>query len=70
MQVVDDAVVHRSAKLRMRMQDDRDWRVLGFLRMIAAFEAAFRAGEDDFGHGFPLRVLSVPQILDEFSQGP
>ncbi len=50
MQVVDDAVVHRAAKLRMRMQDDRDGRVLFLLRMITAFQATFWTGENDFGH--------------------
>ena len=40
MQVVDDAVVHRAAELRMRVQDDGDRRVLG----LFAGGSGLRAG--------------------------
>ena len=52
-QVVDDAVVHRAAELRVRMQHDGDGGVAVPLRMVAAFEPALGAGEDDFGHEVP-----------------
>src|SRR5204862_7996655 len=52
--LVDDLVIHRAVKLRMRMQDHRDRRVLLFRRMITAFEAACGAGENDFGHWWSL----------------
>src|SRR5213078_3309102 len=48
--LVDDLVVHRAMKLRMRMQDHGDRGVLLLRRMVAAFEAAGRTGEDDFRH--------------------
>ena len=51
MQVVDDAVVHRAAELRMRMQDDRNRRVLFLLRVVTAFQTTFGTGKNDFGHG-------------------
>jgi hypothetical protein len=38
--LVDDLVIHRAVKLRMRMQDHGDRRILLLRRMIAAFEAA------------------------------
>jgi len=47
-------VIHRAVELRMRMQDHRDRRVLLFGRMIAAFKAASRAGENHFRHHFSL----------------
>src|SRR5207237_9925186 len=43
-------MVHRAVKLRVRMQDHGDGRVLLLRRMIAAFEAAGRTGENHFGH--------------------
>jgi cysteine desulfurase len=43
-------VIHRAAELRMRMQHDRDRRVLLLGGMITAFEAAGGAGENDFRH--------------------
>ncbi len=58
MQVVDNLVVHRPAKLRMGMQHDCNRRVLFLLRVIAPFQAAFWAGKDNFGHGRP--CLRVP----------
>src|SRR5205807_7056634 len=48
--LVDDLVIHRAVKLRMRMQDHRDRRVLLLGRMITAFEAARGAGENYFRH--------------------
>ena len=50
MQVVDNLVVHRAPELRVRMQDDRNRCVAFFLRMIAAFEAAFGSWKNDLGH--------------------
>ena len=49
-ELVDDLVVHRPAKLRVRMQDDRDRGVLLPGRVVAALDAAGRAGENDFRH--------------------
>jgi hypothetical protein len=49
-EVIDDLVVHRPAKLRMRMQDDCDRGVFGFLGMVTAFETAFRSWKNYFGH--------------------
>jgi hypothetical protein len=49
--LVDDLVIHRAVKLRMRMQDHRDRRVLLLGRVIAAFETARGAGENNFRHG-------------------
>ena len=48
--LIDDLMVHRAMKLRMRMQDHRNRRVLLLGRMITAFKAARRAGENDFRH--------------------
>ena len=53
-QLVHDLVVHRAAELRVRMQDDRDWRVLLARRMVATFEPAGRTRENDFRHGYDL----------------
>src|SRR5262249_28048094 len=52
--LIDDLMVHRAVKLRMRMQDHGDRSVLLLRRMVAAFEAAGRAGENDFRHWDPL----------------
>ncbi len=62
-QVVDHAVVHRAAKLRMRMQDDRDRRILDLLRVITAFQTAFRSGKYYFGHVLPCSFSHRPQFL-------
>ena len=51
-QIVDDLVVHRAAELRMRMQHDRDRRAPLLRRLIAAFDAAGGAGEDDLRHPY------------------
>src|SRR5260370_24902303 len=48
--LVDDLVIHRAVKLRMRMQDHRNRRVLLLGRMITAFETARGAGENNFRH--------------------
>src|SRR5947209_1130998 len=48
--LVDDLMIHRTMKLRMRMQHHRDWRVLLLRRMVTAFETACGAGENDFRH--------------------
>src|SRR5213078_870177 len=52
--LVDDLVIHRAVKLRMRVQHHRDRRVLLLRRMITAFEAACGAGKNDFGHWWSL----------------
>src|SRR5665213_35910 len=52
--LVDDLVIHRAVKLRMRMQNHRNRRVLLLGRMVTAFEAARGAGEDDFRHWWSL----------------
>src|SRR4051812_49320 len=52
--LVDDLVVHGAGELRMRVQHHRDRRILLLCRMIAAFEAARGAGENDFGHCWSL----------------
>src|SRR5579859_293998 len=49
--LVDDLMIHRAMKLRVRMQDHRDRRILLLRRVITAFEAACGAGENDFRHG-------------------
>jgi citrate lyase beta subunit len=68
MQIVDNLVVHRSAKLRMRMQHDRNRRIPVFLRVITAFKPAFGAGENHFGHRFAC-LFAVPRdILDKFAR--
>src|SRR6516165_8941649 len=48
--LVDDLMIHRAVKLRVRMQDHRDRRVLLLGGMITAFEAARGTGENDFRH--------------------
>src|SRR5436305_9871561 len=58
--LVDDLVIHRAVKLRMRVQHHRDRRVLLLRRMIAAFEAACGAGENDFGHCWSLGEIDRP----------
>ena len=62
-QVVDDAVVHRAAELRVRVQDDGDWRVFFALRVVAAFEPALRAGKNHLGHG----LTSSPRVGPGYS---
>ncbi|MNL52644.1 hypothetical protein D3C87_1758380 [compost metagenome] len=49
-ELVNDLVVHRAAELRVRVQDDGDRGALLLRRLIAAFEAAGRSVEDNFGH--------------------
>ncbi len=50
-QPLDDAVVHRAPALRVRVEDHRNRRARARRRSETAFEAAFRAGENDGGHG-------------------
>src|SRR5205807_254161 len=52
-ELVDDLMVHRAAELRMRVQHDRDRRVLGLRRMETALDPSGRTGEDDFWHSYP-----------------
>src|SRR5262245_2322869 len=59
--LVDDLVVHRAVKLRMRVQDHGDRGVLLLRRVVAAFEAAGRAGENHFRHRDPL--IDVDQSI-------
>src|SRR5690606_28523291 len=49
-QVVDDLVVHRPAKLRMRMQHDGDRRVLFLGGLISSFQPAGGTSKDYLGH--------------------
>ena len=49
-QIVDDLVVHRAAELRMRVQHDGDGRAPLLGGLIAAFDAAGRAGENNLRH--------------------
>ena len=49
-QLLDDAVVHRAAALRMRVEDHRHRRARARRRGETAFETAFGAGKDDCGH--------------------
>jgi hypothetical protein len=56
-ELVDDLVVHRPAELRVRVQDDRDRRVLLARRVVAAFDAPRGTGENDFRHILSLRVV-------------
>src|ERR1700722_4709319 len=48
-ELINDLVVHRAAELRVRVQDDRDRRVLLLGRMEAAFDPSGGSGENDFG---------------------
>src|SRR5213078_1536993 len=56
--LVDDLMIHRAVKLRMRMQDHRNRRVLLLRRMVTAFKAARGAGENNFRHRDPWIDLS------------
>ena len=55
--LIDDLVVHRAVKLRMRVQHHRDRRILLLCRMVAALETACRAGENNFGHQASLNEI-------------
>src|SRR4051794_17820107 len=48
---LNDLVVHRSAHLRMRVEDQSDRRAGAAAGMETSFEASLRAWENDFGHG-------------------
>src|SRR6266705_378145 len=54
-QLIDDLVVHRAAVQGMRVQHDRDRRVLLPRRVIAALEPPSWTGENDLGHSRPRR---------------
>src|SRR5690606_5793903 len=54
--IVDDLVVHGPAELRVRVQDERDRRVLFFRRLIPAFETTGRTVKDDLGHFYSTSV--------------
>ena len=45
-----DLVVHRAAGLRVRMEDHRDRRARAQARVETAFETAFGARKNHFGH--------------------
>ena len=49
-ELIDDLVVHRPAELRVRVQDDRDRRVLLARGMIPALDPSCGTGENDFRH--------------------
>jgi hypothetical protein len=49
----------------MRVQDDGDRGVPLFLRVVAAFEAAFWAGKDDFGHLGNLSLSCAAGLVDK-----
>jgi hypothetical protein len=51
--VIDNLVVHGAAVLRMRVKDHRNGRAGRIAVVIAAFEAAFGAGENNFRHCNP-----------------
>src|SRR3546814_8890225 len=55
-----DAVVHRSAALWMRMQDQRDRRAGPRRGREAAFDAALGTGKNDVGHVAPHSFLGWP----------
>ncbi|MCW2338795.1 hypothetical protein M2337_003028 [Sphingobium sp. B2D3A] len=46
-----DAIVHRAAALRVRVQDQRNRRTRAGRRAETAFETAFGTGKNDVGHG-------------------
>ena len=48
--LVDHLIVHRPAKRRMRMEDDRDRAVFPLGGLEAPFEAPGGPGENDFRH--------------------
>ncbi|MGY4352320.1 hypothetical protein ACVWXM_008813 [Bradyrhizobium sp. GM7.3] len=74
--LVDDLVIHRAVELRMRVQDHRDRRVLLLGRMVAAFETAGGAGENNFRHDDllidPLKTLfnNQPIVRISSAAGP
>jgi hypothetical protein len=69
-ELVDDLVVHRPTELRVGVQDDRDRRVLLLRRLIAAFETAGRAVEDDFRHRNSIAKRRVPSTVRNGSAHP
>ena len=61
-QFVDDLVVHGAAVLRMRMQQQRQRRIDPIGGVITAFQAAFGAIENDFGHDVRENLLCFFEI--------
>jgi hypothetical protein len=57
-QPLDDAVVHRPAALRVRVEDHRHRRARARSGRVTAFEAAFGAGKYDGGHAGVARLKS------------
>jgi hypothetical protein len=55
-ELIDNRVVHRSAELRMRVQNDSDWRIFLPGRMIPSFNASGGAGEDNLRHSYRPRT--------------
>jgi len=55
-QLLHDAVVHRAARLGMRMEDHGDRRARTRRWAETTFEAAFGAGENDVGHRSRLTI--------------
>src|SRR5690606_192594 len=51
-EIIHDLVVHRTAELRMRMENQCDRRILLLRRLIAAFETTGWSGKDYLGHGY------------------
>src|SRR6266568_2038379 len=52
-EVIHDLMVHRAAKLRVRMQHDGDRGVLLACRVVPALDPSSRTGKDDFRHEPP-----------------
>jgi hypothetical protein len=55
--VINDLVIHRPAKLRVRMQNDRDGRAALFGRVEPSFETTGGSVENHLGHIFYLTEL-------------
>ena len=55
--IIHDLIVHRAAKLRVRMQDDGNRRALLLGRMVSAFQTSRRTGKNNFRHIVPLWLL-------------
>src|SRR6202035_877402 len=68
--LVDDLMIHRAVKLRMRVQHHRHWRVLLLGGMVTTFEAARGAGKNNFRHQNPLidRLANQPPLCPLRSQ--
>src|SRR5215813_2859906 len=55
-ELVDDRVVHCPAELRMRVQNDSDWRIFLPGRMLPSLDAPGGAGEDNLRHSYRPRT--------------